>query len=87
MNFNTIKWSYSLREQLGLLECHRPAEPQIIIEAPTSVYPVLHVNVTADPYVYLEPYLTPLGGVPGSPQAKVKCKIWYFFIFVFNLVC
>ena len=53
---------------------HLPDASHVLIEDPDSLYPWLHLYLTVPPKVKTLPVLTPLEGVPGSPQSTTQMK-------------
>ena len=56
---------------------HLPDASHVLIEDPDSLYPWLHLYLTVPPEVNTFPVLTPLEGVPGSPQSVVASQTKY----------
>ena len=66
---------YLLRIQVGTLWPHSPVLEHVILEYPTSKYPVSHVNVTVSPLVK-PPDICPLFGalIVGQLAATSKAR-------------
>ena len=64
--------SFYLPSQIGWLPVQLPSAWQVLVRSPTSLYWGSHSNSTVLRKVKTSPYLTPLSGVPGSPQLTTE---------------